>query len=193
MKQLVRITLYILGIGALFAVSIYAHTIVRSVWQDIAVRQALLHDVETQTSQTAILKKMLDAASADMAKVNATIPTRDGLVEVVSFISAEAVASGITAQVPIVEAAEVDPSATPDAVFADVRIHIVASGQPAALASFLHRVEHLPYIVRVVSWNIDAIKTASIVPFGSEVPAGEQVAPAAGSSLNADISLIIKL
>lgn len=193
MKQPIRIIVYVFIIILLVGGSVYVDTIVRSIWHDIAVRQAFLQDVQAQTSHTAVLKKKLDAATADMSKVNATIPRKDGLVEVVSLISAEAVASGIAAQVPVVEAAQVNPETTPDEGYSDVRIHIVASGQPAALASFLHRVEHLPYVLHVASWKIDTIQTASIAPFTNEAPAGEQAPPATGSSLIADISLIIKL
>lgn len=193
MKQIIRIVFYVFGLSILVATSVYAHMQVRSLRHGIAAQQALVQDVQAQTSHITVLKKTFDTATSDMTKVNATIPRRDGLVDVVSLISAEAVNAGIAAQVPVVQAAKVNPGATPGDAFSDIRIHIIASGQPAALASFLHRVEHLPYILRIASWKIDTTQTTIITPFTSEVPDGAQAAPTTGSSLEADISLIIKL
>lgn len=192
MKQSIRISLYALVIILCIAGIFYAHTKVRSLWENVALRQALLQDVPARTTYTANLKKEFDATLVKMENIRATVPSSDGLVEVVSAISAAAVTSGISAQVPIVQenVPETEDGAT---AFSDVRIHVVASGSPAALASFLHRVEHLPYLLRVVSWKIDTTQQSAITSFTSAAPTDTpQVTSLRGSSFEADIAIVTR-
>lgn len=193
MKQVFRIILYGVSSIVVVAALIYAHMQVLVLWKEVALRQALLLDVPARMSHTAFLKKELDAALIKMQKIHTAIPTRDGLVEVVSAISSAALASGISAQVPVVQAQSADAGEATDAPFSDVRIHVVASGDPAALASFLHRVEHLPYILRVVSWKIDTAAQTTVSSFTSTVPVdAPKVVSLPGSSFEADIAIVTK-
>lgn len=193
MKQIFRISLYLVILCVLVAGLVWAHIYVRVAWKDAAFRQALLQDIPAQTSRTSALKKDLDSALASLQAIHVTIPQTDGLVEVVSAISAAAVSSGISAQVPVVQSNAPVQSPAPEGVFADVRIHVVASGNPAALASFLYRVEHLPYMLRVVSFKIDTTHQTAITSFSSEAPASSvQSPPLLGSSLEADIAIVTR-
>jgi hypothetical protein len=193
MKQIFRILIYCLIIGLFLAGIFLIHKRVIVMWRDVALRQAVLQDAPRQASQTAALKKDLDSALLKMQSINATIPTNDQLVDVISAISKVVTASGVSAQVPIVkENVEVENTESTD-IFTDVHIYIVASGSPAALASFLYRIEHLPYVLHVVSWKIDTIQQAAVTSFTAngqtEAPG---VAPQLGSSLEADIVVVTK-
>ncbi|MDA1168968.1 MAG: hypothetical protein O3A36_01360 [bacterium] len=192
MKQLFRILIYVFCLSLLVGGIVYVHIHVSVLWRDAELRLVQLLDVPAQTSHTTALKKRFDLASAEMDTIYAAIPTRDELVAVVAAISAEAIRSGISAQVPIVQTAKIPEEGTAPTRFEDVRIQIVASGQPAALALFLHRVEHLLYILHLASWKIDTMQKSSVTPFTSEVLSGEQVAPPLSTSLEASISLIIQ-
>ncbi len=193
MKQIFRIVLYILAVGVLVALLVYAHIQVRLLWKEVALRQALLQDVPARMSHTATLKKELDTALLNMQGIHRAIPTRDGLVGVVSEISTAAVSAGISAQVPVVQEGVAGEAETPDAPFSDVRIHILASGDPAALASFLYKIEHLPYILRVVSWKIDTTAQTTVSSFTSTVPSdAPSVVSLPGSSFEADIAIVTK-
>lgn len=191
MNTILRITLYILGGAFLIGALLYAHVTVRSLWSDVALRQALLRDVPARTSKTSALKKELDTALLSMESIHATIPPSDDLVAVVSAISSAAISSGISAQVPVVQTTAKTVSTTD--IFSDVRIRVVASGTPGALASFLYKVEHLPYMLRVASWKIDTLQQTAVSSFTSDVPTGTIVAtPPLGSSLEADIALVTR-
>ncbi len=185
--------LYIAGVAVLFGCIAYVHILVSGLWEDVALRQEVLRDVPAQSSRTSALKKELDGALASLQLIHASIPPTDGLVGVVSAISAAAVSSGISAQVPVVQSNTPTDNPNPDGLFTDVRIHVVASGNPAALASFLHRVEHLPYLLRVVSFKIDTIQQTAITSFTSDAPASSVIpTPPLGSSLEADIAIVTR-
>lgn len=202
MKNGIRLTIYIFIIILSVLCIVFVHVHVNALWREVAARQALLEDVPAQLNHTATLKKELETATREMKGMYAAIPTRDGLVAVISEISGVAVATGVSAQLPIVEASSASPTPVPSTSvspapynpFSDVRIRIVASGDVTALAAFLYRVEHLPYLLRIVSWKIDTLQQAAISSFASTVPNDGQAipTPVLGTSLVAEVSIVVR-
>lgn len=191
MKQMFTLLVYGICILGLLVAIVFAHRTVYSLWEEVARRQALLQDVPAQTSRTAVLKKDLDTALVSMEAINATVPNREELVGVVSAISAAALASGVSAQVPQVQPNIPASTASPDEQFAEVRIRVVASGRPSALALFLYKIEHLPYILHAAAWKIDTLTQTAVTSFSGTAPVdAPQASPAPGSSLEADITVL---
>jgi Tfp pilus assembly protein PilO len=172
---------------------VFLHMKVRTLWLDVATRQTVLQSIPDETAQTATMKKDLDQAQETMREVNTTIPTEDGLVDVIAAISQAAVAAQISAQLPVVGTKLVTEDEKSDDTFSDVRIHILASGNPAALASFLYKVEHLPYLLRVVFLKVDTIQQSSIASYAESIPQeifnGKRVLQ---SSLEAEVAIVTR-
>jgi len=193
LKKFIPLATYLLCTGVLLAGTIYAHTKVRTLSKDVTARQAILQQIPAETIQKSILKKELDTALSSMGLIDKTVPTEDGLVGVITAISQAAIVSGISAQLPVVGAKIISKDAPSEDIFSDVRIHIIASGDPATLSSFLYRVEHLPYIIRIVFFKIDTIQQSSIASFAGPVQPGQQnLIPVLGSSLEAELAIVTK-
>lgn len=192
-KKIVPAISYSLCIVALVGGIVFFHNRVRVLWKEEGERQVLLQKLPAETIQTSILKKQLDAALVRMKSIDATVPSEDGLVGVIVAISRAAIDAGISAQVPVVGAKIIDDDAPSDDLFSDVRIHIIASGDPAALAAFLYRVEHLPYLLRVVHLKIDTIQQSSVASFTGPTQNNPQdLVPVLGSSLQAELAIVTK-
>ncbi|HLC49197.1 MAG TPA: hypothetical protein VJI96_02320 [Candidatus Andersenbacteria bacterium] len=201
MRHSIRVIWYTLAIIFLMVTIGIVHTKVIVLWKEVARRQEVLQDVPAQERRTDALQKELDAATADMQVLYGSAPTREGLVDVIAAISQAAAISGISVQVPTVKVNSTSPtpipktsvSPLPQNTFSDVRIHIVGAGDIAALASFLYRVEHLPYILRIASWKIETMAQSSASSFVGTAPSdSKQVLPPVNSSLVADLVIVVR-
>ncbi len=198
MKQWIRLTVYIVEFLCAGALVWYIDTRFRVLREDVALQQKTLQDIPAQIVQTATLKKDFSALQESMKGIYTQTPTRDQLPQVIATISAVAADTGVSTQVPIVEEDIADASDATDAAsedaFSDVHIRLVASGDPANLAAFLYRVEHLPYVLHFVSWSIDTTRQVAVSTYTAIAPeeaAGEASAPR-GSSLEANIIILTK-
>lgn len=176
-------------IGCIVGIA-YAHMRVTSMRSDIAMRQQRIDAAPREMQETDRLKKELTSATDTVSELKHATVTRDGLPDVVSAISKSAVSVGVSAQVPQVtqNTGKGSPATDP---LDDVRIHISASGTPAALMGFLYTVEQLPYLLHIASWSIDtshvvALNFFSSAPTNKPLPNAPQ-----GSSLEADIVIAI--
>lgn len=198
LNQILWIAFYVFCIALLLSGIMFFHTRVVALWKDVTFRQTVLQNIPIETDQTVFLRKELSSGLDTMKQISETVPTEDGLVGVVAAISTAAIDSGIAAQVPVVSTRVVgdvneEEDDTLQDLFSDVRIQIVASGDPSALAAFLYRVEHLPYILRVAHWKIDTIQQVSVVPFyGTRTQSTLDGNKALGSSLNAEVSIVTR-
>ncbi len=190
----IRISFYVVLLGGLVGAIWYADTQVRALRERAAVAQRELQDVPRRTANSLTLKKELALLTEQMKTIYQGTPSTNQLPDVIANISALAASSGVSAQVPVVqESAGKEKEKAMDS-FSDVRIHVAASGDPENLATFLYRIEHLPYVMRVVSWTIDTTRQVAISSFtgvAPPAPGGEEAAPR-GSSLEADIVIVTK-
>ncbi|MGH9858347.1 MAG: hypothetical protein ACRD4B_10930, partial [Acidobacteriota bacterium] len=110
------------------------------------------------------------------------IVSRQEVGDVVSFIEQEGVRQGISARVSdIEEEQQLDQFGNQIAAsgpLVDVRLTIMADGPPENLVSFLHSMEHMPYLSQVDNWEITTTRTrpTTIPPAGQT---GETDAPRA--------------
>ena len=198
MKQWLRLTIYIIEFLCVGGLIWYIDVRFSVLREEVALQQKTLQDIPAQIAQTAMLKKDFSALQENMKGIYAQTPTRDQLPELIATISAVAVETGVAAQVPIVKEDAAGASDKEDAesedAFSDVRIHIVASGNPANLLAFLYRVEHLPYVLYFASWSIDTTRQVAVSTYTAIVPdeAAEEASASRGSSLEADIVILTK-
>jgi Tfp pilus assembly protein PilO len=161
---------------------------VQEIRQGIAERHRVLEDAPAEGQRVTFLKRKLTEAESVFARVAALVPSRDGLVDVVTAISNAAKDSGVSVQIPQVELAAGDAP-----LVEDVHLQIRGAGSPAALVAFLHRVEHLPYILRITSWTIDSTQQVTVNSFTGVAPPDARVTKESrGSSLMVNVMISTK-
>ncbi len=194
----IRLVLYILVISISIVGIWVAHGEVRELWADTATKYSILQNIPAQASRTDFLEKDLESALSQMDDIRTAITTRDGLVDVISEITISAKRFGVSVQVPTVQENSKSPSPSPAAddvsqeSFSSIRIRVIGSGTPTALASYLHYIEHIPYILSIVSWKIDTTQQTSVASFSEIVPSSESVSTVTGSSLSAEIEILMQ-
>ena len=198
MRQWIRLAIYIAEFLCIGGLIWYIDGRFRISREDIALQEQTLQDIPAQIAQTSMLERDFSALQEKMKEIYAQTPTRDQLPEAIATISAAAADAGVAMQVPIVGEDAVSPAGTGDAesddAFSDVRIHIVASGNPANIMAFLYRVEHLPYVLHFVSWSVDTTRQVAVSTHSGIAPeeTGAQSSALRGSSLEADIIIVIR-
>lgn len=183
MKGIVRYTLAVCIAIACVGASILLHTRVATLRTDIAYRLRLLEAAPLADQRSQELKKELQKAQDAMKKISPALVSRDNLVQVVNDVSSVAKASNVTVQIP-----EVQPDAEQEGVLQDVRVRMNAVGSPSNLVAFIYRLEHLPYLLRIVSWKLDVSSAASPQSFVGAVPPDSSAsATTSGGTLLVDV------
>lgn len=187
MKYKVFLSIAITIMIACIAGIIFLYINVVQTWNDVAVRQQKLDAAPAETIEIAKMKKEFTAAQQTFSSLQKMTVQRDALPDVVTAIMKAGTDSGVVVQVPEVSQNTVKGSPASDSL-QDVRMHISASGSPAALIGFLYRLEQLPYLLYLASWNIDTTHQVSLSAFSGVAPTATPI-PAApeGSSLETDI------
>lgn len=168
----------------------YVHVRVMAIRGEMALRQQQIDAAPMQQIETEKMRKELEKAQNSMSGIQRMVVKKDKLPEVVQAIASVASASGVSAQVP--QVTQSTSKGTPENdPLDDVRMHISASGTSASLMAFLYRVEQLPYLLYVASWNIDTSHQVAM-NFFSVAPADDSANTAPqGSSLEFDIIISI--
>lgn len=145
---------------------------------------ARLEQVPEQASARAMLAAELQKRTHDIDRLQAFVVPRHRVGEVVTAL--EAAGQEQEADVRVVRVVEepvYGPDGnliTPTGPFVDVRLSVIAFGQPVGLLRFLHAAEHLPYLATVREWRL-ASADATRLPAGSQAlsPARELGTPSA--------------
>jgi len=133
--------------------------------EKIAMYQAqkAVNELPEQISGQAALKSDLERHEHDINRFRAFTPTRDGISEFVSRLEEESKKHSLTLSVTdITEGQKLDDQGLPIPISGplnEVRMTGTAYGQPQELISFLFTLEHMPYLVRVIDWHLQAIST----------------------------------
>ncbi|OGY31177.1 MAG: hypothetical protein A3C02_04025 [Candidatus Andersenbacteria bacterium RIFCSPHIGHO2_02_FULL_45_11] len=170
--------------------SFFLHMQVREIRDTLALSIRELEIAPTQESQARILKKELESIEQKLQQVSLITISQDEIVGVIDKILLAGKESGVSVQVPQVHAGTAKPG-----VLQDVRIRMNAIGSPSALVAFMYRLEHVPYIIRVASWNLDTTRQSAPGSFAANVPADTSKSkPPSGSLLavEAIISILQK-
>ncbi len=155
------------------------HARIRELRISIAERIAYIEHAPAQQQRFMQSQEQLRAAQDKLKQISTIVVSQDDLSEVVKNISLAANSSGVTVQIP-----DVASDAQSSGAFEDVRIRMNAVGSPAALVSFLYRLEHLPYVIRLSSWNLDTTYQSQLQSFVGLVPPDAKAPkPATGSAL----------
>ena len=170
MKQIVRVAIVASITCACVGVSLFLHSRVLVLHDNIAQTTYALAIAPEQGQRERVLQKELITVEEKLKKVSSIVVSEDGLVDVVSSIVQAGQASGVVVQVPEVSS---DPIAT--GVLQDVHIRLNAVGSPSALVAFLYRLEHLPYLIRIDSWMLDATQQSSIRAFSGLAPSDKSI------------------
>ncbi len=155
------------------------HVRIRELRISIAERIAYIEHAPAQQQRFMQSQEALHLAQEKLKRISDIVVSQDELSAVVKNISLAASASGVTVQIPDVTS---DPQST--GTLDDVRIRMSAVGSPAALVAFLYRLEHLPYVIRLSSWNLDTTYQSQLQSFVGLVPPDAKAPkPATGSAL----------
>lgn len=179
MKQSTRyvLTLCIATVCALALVLL--HVRVRDMRIHNSEQMRALEDAPAKDQQSRMVQKELLNIEEKLKRISTIVISQDELVGVVESISRIAQQSGVQVQVP-----EVQTNPTASGVVEDIRIRMNAVGSPAALVAFLYRLEHLPYLIRIASWNLDATHISQMQSFVGIAPADKSASKTkSGSSL----------
>lgn len=187
MKQSTRYGLMIcIAIGCTATLA-FLHVRVRDVRSHIAEQMRALEDAPAKDQQSRMLQKELLNVEEKLKRISTIVVSQDELAGVVESISRTALQSGVQVQVPEVKT---DPTAS--GVIEDIRIRMNAVGSPAALIQFIYRLEHLPYLIRIASWNLDSTHISSLQSFVGIAPSDKPASkPLSGSSLAVEMIISI--
>lgn len=105
-------------------------------------------------------RTLLKEQQADVDKIMAFIPTRQGTSEVVGTLESLGVRYGVTLSVPEIKEVEVQDKrgkAIPDSgPLGDVALKITALGEATQLLSLLHALESESYLLKIPTWSVRA-------------------------------------
>lgn len=182
-RLILTLAAYVFCVGAI----IFLHIHVRDLKDDVARNIRALEDAPAVHQQTRSIKKDLLDAEQKMKKISENLVSQDELVQVVDSIAQAGRLSGVLVQVPAVQS---DPAAS--GVLEDIRIRMNVAGSSPALVAFIYRLEHLPYVIRIASFTLDASRVSNIQSFSGVAPS-DPTRPkiSSGGSLTVDAIISI--
>ncbi|OGY36776.1 MAG: hypothetical protein A3E36_03745 [Candidatus Andersenbacteria bacterium RIFCSPHIGHO2_12_FULL_45_11b] len=184
-----HILLLVAIIGCIAGI-VVLHMRVALVRSEIALRQEKIDAAPQELQQIVQMKKDLVSAQGRVASLQRMTVHRDGLPEAVTAIAQAASDAGVAAQVPEVSQNSKQEKSEADSL-EDVRIHISASGRHVQLLNFLYRIEQLPYLLHIASWNIDTTHQVALNFFAAVPTTSSLPQTVLGSSLEVDLIITI--
>lgn len=143
------------------------------VWQQVHIQKVAMHQVQKslndlpeRISGQAALKSELERHKHDIERLHRYTPAQqEGISEFVSELEKEAVREKIRFSInDIMKDQKTDESGNPienTGPLNEVYIKGTANGRPEDLVSFLYTLEHMPYLVRVPEWTLQALATGN--------------------------------
>ena len=149
-------------------------------WQTVRRLEQLPADAQRLTT----LQRAYEAHGAELAAIDDLVLTREELGQLVTRLEQLAHEAAVTVDIPEVvaelqrdEAGETAPWTGP---VAEVSVRFRARGEPAQLLAWQYAVEHLPYLVRPVAWQLtvgQSVSPGPVAPAGG--PTGQTSAATA--------------
>lgn len=122
-------------------------------------QEASLEQLPQVVARQGAAQAELEKRAFDVQRVKSFLVAKDQIGKLVTEIEAAAREAGVEMAVPAVEEKEqLDEEGRivpPGGPLFEVRLKIVATGQPAALLKFLHAAEHMQYLVYWESFRLD--------------------------------------
>lgn len=126
------------------------------------------------TFQERSLAATVAAHAHDVARIQSYLPTQDALPNVIAVLEETAVGRQVHIQVPDISAVEeVDENGEPVASpgpYHTVRLTVHGTGQPEGLLQFLHDLEHMPYVLTVAEWQLQAAAPTAVSALSVRAP-----------------------
>lgn len=143
--------------------------------QTIAKQLKLEASLDSAVHQAALVERLVKHEK-EIKRIRTMVPGRDEISQVVELIEREAKSEGVAVLVPRIgeepvydENGVVIERTGPASV---VRLKIEGVGDPLALLNFMHAVEHLPYLLRPVSFTLEKSAGAAAVGRANVAPVG---------------------
>lgn len=132
---------------------------------EVVLQQARVDAAPQAQSEYIQLQQSLKRYEDNVQQVSALLIPAEGVGAFVSQLERVAAAAGVTTRIPDVrEEVKLDDGGNPitsTGPFQEVRLTVLAVGEPAALLRFMHAVEHLPTIVHFPRWRLTASRAAA--------------------------------
>lgn len=155
---IIEVTVFVLVIAGMF----WAWSILTNYRESVLGQALVLERRPEEQISFASVQAEINRRQDDFETVRSLIVERNDLGEVIGSIERVAGTSNVLVSLPEVEERQlVDESGTivpPSGPIQEVRISIVASGDPRDLLDFIYRVENLPYLVWFEGWRLDTEK-----------------------------------
>lgn len=154
-----------------FALLIVGWRFLQQTQAEVRLQQARVDAAPQAQSEYIQLQQSLERYHHDLQRVTALLTPAEAVGDLVGQLEREAAAHRITMRIPdIKEEVKLDDSGQPvvsTGPFQEVRVTMLAVGEPVNLLSFVHAVEHLPVVLRFAGWELTVSRTAAaraIVP-----------------------------
>lgn len=195
MKLLIAWSLKVCVLLLMMGGLLFVHSFVSRLADQVTEKRNELEQKPAEQLRIATLRSELSRRAFDLDRIKGYVVSRDRIIDVVSAIEAEGQRFGVTVQVPDIQEVPVFDAdgnqIDPTGPLQDVEIKVIAVGPPQQLVAFLHSIDHLPYILSTVRWNLSldrsALSSSSTIP----VPSGEGETAALEGVLETDIILAV--
>lgn len=170
--------------------------------RELAERERRAAQIFAHVGEASALAAELEAREAVLRDVALLVPAERDIGSVVALLEREAVKRRVTLRVPQVEEVKLDQEdgdrLPPAGPLRDVRLQLVVSGEAERVLSFFRQVEHLPYLLRVVQWELVRADSPAGGATGGSVPVqgpplGEQREREAAAQLSVELTLEVNL
>jgi hypothetical protein len=191
-RRVVRLVGEIILLVALAGIIIWLSSHIQNVRGQLFSRNAQVDGELENISRFADLESEIELRSADVDRAKGYVLKKNEIGDVIALIEKEATARGLSLRIPLVQEQKKDEDKDKDddsskeesGPLRDVDVQVVVDGSPVQVLDFFYAVEHLPYLLSVNRWHIDAVadtitqgeisQLPSSAPVGAVRPASEQ-------------------
>ncbi|MEX1112140.1 MAG: hypothetical protein WEC84_01645 [Candidatus Andersenbacteria bacterium] len=197
MKTWIAWVIRVAVIAGLIAGIVYANRYIRVQQQAVeAKKQAVLQQPE-DLIHASTLKAELSKHQFDIDRIRTYVLKREEIAEAVGWIEGEGQKLNVSVTVSdIKEVAVLDAAGNPlpqTGPLQKISLEVVGSGLPSNVLSFLHQVEHAPYLIYMDKWAVSSSTRPGSTGVSSAAPSGNEVssAPAVSAVLSADVIMFV--
>ncbi len=146
---------FLVVLGALW----FGLSYVRDLQKKVAVERENLERRPSAIVELADARVEYQKHISDLAGIQSYAISRSQVSDIISAIEREASVDKLTVQIPAIEeVVQLDEQGNPivsTTGLQKVRVRIAGYGDMESLLQFLHRVEHLPYLVSLEAWSVE--------------------------------------
>lgn len=194
----------ILGLGAvvvMMGIAVFLSQLISDVRGQIAEQYIKLDQSMSNVSFDVVLEEEVSKWSDELDRIKMLVIYRDEIGQIIGELEREAKKHKVELRVPSVKEEvkinEEGETMEASGLWREVRLSLVVIGAPENLSRFLHAIEHKPYLMAVVSWQLEvqapiiSRSVAALMPSRvmSGAPEGQEVLVKSNSSMKVDVVL----